>query len=195
MMKSIAFMIHYIREQAGLSGLSPFTSYIGCTTPLQQQHAVVPTLPLDRRSGCAGVVYGTELPPSYHPRPLLGNDAEVSSFAAGATNLAIMSGSPSATTDGSTSNMQEAFSTFTTNWNESVNSLQVLYPKGSNAPRNDPQGGTEFYAQPLDLTAANNVSLQYTVYFPPDFDFVKGGKLPGLYGGHKGCSGGNAAAE
>jgi hypothetical protein len=144
---------------------------------------------------------------SFHPRTILDpywattpkfsnmSEFKVSSFAAGATNLTIMSGSPSATTDGSTSNMQEAFSTFTTNWNESVNSLQVLYPKGSIAPRNDPQGGTEFYAQPLDLTAANNVSLQYTVYFPPDFDFVKGGKLPGLYGGHKGCSGGNAAAE
>jgi hypothetical protein len=72
------------------------------------------------------------------------SEFKVSSFAAGATNLAILSGSPPAMTDGSASNMQEAFSTFTTNWNESVNSLQILYPKGSNAPRNDPQGGTEF---------------------------------------------------
>ncbi len=48
---------------------------------------------------------------------------------------------------------------------------------------------------PLDITRATNASLEYSVYFPSDFDFVKGGKLPGLYGGHKGCSGGNAAVE
>jgi len=136
-------------------------------------------------------------PDYWAPSPKFTSMSEynVSSFAAGATNLAIMRGSPSAGTDGSTANMQEAFSTFTTNWNESVNSLQILYPKGSNAPRNDPQGGTEFYAHPLDLLTARNVTLQYSVYFPSDFDFVKGGKLPGMYGGHKGCSGGNSAVE
>lgn len=37
----------------------------------------------------------------------------------------------------------------------------------------------------------NNIYLSYNVYFPPYFDFVKGGKLPGLYGGDtkSGCSG------
>jgi len=136
-------------------------------------------------------------PDYWAPSPHFSNMAEynVTSFAAGATNLAIMRGSPSAIAEGTTANMQEAFSTFTTNWNESVNSLQILYPKGSNAPRNDPQGGTEFYAHPLDLLTARNVSMEYSVYFPSDFDFVKGGKLPGLYGGHKGCSGGNSAVE
>lgn len=93
------------------------------------------------------------------------------------------------------SNEQAPFSTDSAGWNESVNSLQVLYPRGSNAPHNDPQGGTEFYAIPLDLSTATNASLQYSVYFPLDFDWVKGGKLPGLYGGHKGCSGGDAAIE
>jgi hypothetical protein len=136
-------------------------------------------------------------PDYWAPSPHFSNMSEynVTSFAAGATDLAIMRGSPSAVAEGSTANMQQAFSTFTTNWNESVNSLQILYPKGSNAPRNDPQGGTEFYAHPLDLLTARNVSLQYSVYFPSDFDFVKGGKLPGMYGGHKGCSGGNSAVE
>lgn len=119
---------------------------------------------------------------------------KVSSFAAGATNLAILKGSPTDSTSES-ADPQSAFSSNQLGWNESINSLQILYPKGSTAPRNHPQGGTEFYAQPLDLSTAQNASLKYSVYFPPDFEWVKGGKLPGLYGGHKGCSGGNAAIE
>ena len=45
----------------------------------------------------------------------------------------------------------------------------------------------------VDLSAARNVSLSYSVFFPADFDFVLGGKLPGLNGGHGGCSGGKSA--
>ncbi|KAG8806240.1 hypothetical protein FRC17_005111, partial [Serendipita sp. 399] len=45
------------------------------------------------------------------------------------------------------------------------------------------------------LRKANNVTLSYSVYFPPDFDFVKGGKLPGLYGGRQRCSGGDDALD
>lgn len=158
-------------------------------TPVHVFHPLASISQLDRRA--------IFTPDYWAPSPHFSNMSEynVTSFAAGATNLAIMRGSPSAVAEGSSANMQEAFSTFTTNWNESVNSLQILYPKGSNAPRNDPQGGTEFYAHPLDLLTARNVSLQYSVYFPSDFDFVKGGKLPGMYGGHKGCSGGNSAVE
>jgi len=33
------------------------------------------------------------------------------------------------------------------------------------------------------------------VFFPAGFDFVKGGKLPGLYGGRPGCSGGDPALD
>lgn len=33
------------------------------------------------------------------------------------------------------------------------------------------------------------------MFFPADFDFVKGGKLPGMYGGHKGCSGGQDSED
>lgn len=37
----------------------------------------------------------------------------------------------------------------------------------------------------------NSMILEYKIYFPNNFDFVKGGKLPGLYGGNNdyGCSG------
>ncbi|KAJ3509201.1 hypothetical protein NLJ89_g5352 [Agrocybe chaxingu] len=56
-------------------------------------------------------------------------------------------------------------------------------------------GGAEFYASPIDISGARNVTLRYSVFFPVDFDWVLAGKLPGLYGGHTGCSGGNAALD
>lgn len=31
--------------------------------------------------------------------------------------------------------------------------------------------------------------LEYEVYFPGSFDFVMGGKLPGMHGGNLQCSG------
>ncbi|KAH9821837.1 family 14 polysaccharide lyase [Melampsora americana] len=77
--------------------------------------------------------------------------------------------------------------------------MQVLYPKGSANPdrRNNtrPIGGIGFYASPLDLSTSTNVSLYYSVFFPSNFDFNKGGKLPGLYGGSTGCSGGLESDE
>lgn len=121
---------------------------------------------------------------------------KVTAFAAGATNMGILRGSPpEAVTRSPEEAQQQAFDPSANGWNDTANCMQILYPKGSNAPSNSPQGGTEFYAHPLDITLAQNVTLQYSVYFSGDFDFVKGGKLPGLYGGHKGCSGGNSALE
>lgn len=84
--------------------------------------------------------------------------------------------------------------------------LRVNYPKGTTTPSsiyNPPGaiGGTGFYAQPIApilLSTAKTVSLEYSVYFPPEFDWVRGGKLPGLYGsdGTKaGCSGGSTATN
>lgn len=37
--------------------------------------------------------------------------------------------------------------------------------------------------------------LKYSVFFPAGFEFVKGGKLPGLYGGKTGCTGGDLAID
>ncbi|MFC4507843.1 MULTISPECIES: polysaccharide lyase [Streptomyces] len=65
--------------------------------------------------------------------------------------------------------------------------LRVRYPARSASPTvarqyDRPQGGAQLY-----LTLANGsvdaLHLRYYVRFPDDFDFVKGGKLPGLYGG------------
>ena len=73
--------------------------------------------------------------------------------------------------------------------------IQVSYPKGSINPGNDdaPVGGAGFYATPLPLADAMNVTLEYSVFFPLGFDWVLAGKLPGLYGGHMTCSGGDDA--
>lgn len=82
-----------------------------------------------------------------------------------------------------------------TPWTNASTMLQLFYPKDSVNPSGRPQGGSEFYAAPLDLRSARNVTFAYSVFFPSDFEWVKGGKLPGLYGGHTRCSGGNAALD
>ncbi|TPX33842.1 hypothetical protein SmJEL517_g03303 [Synchytrium microbalum] len=71
--------------------------------------------------------------------------------------------------------------------------MRVVYPAGSRNPAASPVGGLGFYAEPLDLTYASVVTIQFDVYFPSNFNFVLGGKLPGLYGGATGCSGGASA--
>ena len=82
-----------------------------------------------------------------------------------------------------------------TNSDNSTSILQLFFPQNSIDPARKPTGGAEFYASPLDISSAQNVSLKYSVFFPANFDFVLAGKMPGLYAGHKGCSGGNAAVD
>ena len=62
-------------------------------------------------------------------------------------------------------------------------SLKAHYPKGSYKPSVAPCGGCGFYApgpSSVDLTTAKEVLFSYSIYFPSGFQFVKGGKLPGL---------------
>jgi hypothetical protein len=135
------------------------------------------------------------LPPQFSNMDPFG----ITSYAAGEENIAVLRGAPVPWTNGTSPSTAAAEAanppSHTEKWDMGYNSLQLTYPKGSINPGNKPQGGAEFYAEPLDLRTVTNTTLQYSVYFPHDFDFVKGGKLPGLYGGHKGCSGGNAAEE
>jgi len=54
---------------------------------------------------------------------------------------------------------------------------------------------TEGAANDVDIEGASEITFTYSVYFPEGYDFVKGGKLPGIYGGTsqsaaKTCSGG-----
>lgn len=72
--------------------------------------------------------------------------------------------------------------------------LRIHYPSKSASPtvsrkEGTPQGGAQFYAT-LGMTPKTTMHLSYDVKFSSNFDFVKGGKLPGLYGG-KGNNGGN----
>lgn len=65
--------------------------------------------------------------------------------------------------------------------------LRIHYQAGSASPRfarenNMPIGGAQFYAY-LEGRHLEKALLRYKIKFPEDFDFVKGGKLPGIFGG------------
>ncbi|WP_232667380.1 polysaccharide lyase [Pseudonocardia sp. TRM90224] len=61
--------------------------------------------------------------------------------------------------------------------------LRVAYPAGSaSRSAGGPEGGLQAYLQ-LAGGPAETAELEYSVRFPAGFDFVKGGKLPGFYGG------------
>ncbi|ORY01864.1 hypothetical protein K493DRAFT_277672 [Basidiobolus meristosporus CBS 931.73] len=65
--------------------------------------------------------------------------------------------------------------------------FQVFYPRGSRTPTSPgKQGGVGIYANPVQLQ--NEATLEFQVYFPRGFNFVKGGKLPGFYGGSGDCT-------
>jgi hypothetical protein len=66
---------------------------------------------------------------------------------------------------------------------DGIKSIKAHYPEGSYKPSVDPCGGVSFYAPgppSVDLTTGKEALFSYSVYFPEGFDFVKGGKLPGL---------------
>ena len=67
-------------------------------------------------------------------------------------------------------------------------SLRVKYPKGTFSSGGGLQSLTDFGK--LGLEPRESIYLRYYVRFEPGFDFVKGGKLPGLAGG-KGNTGGH----
>ncbi|KAF8200808.1 polysaccharide lyase family 14 protein [Pholiota molesta] len=72
--------------------------------------------------------------------------------------------------------------------------MQVTYTEGSFS---HDTGGAQFYSlwNTTDGSNFNSMMVQYEVAFDSGFDWVKGGKLPGLRGGlnSTGCSGGNKA--
>lgn len=76
--------------------------------------------------------------------------------------------------------------------------LRVLYGQGSSANSCSDcanPGGAQFYTAlaamgQAGLATAPVLYLRYYVMFPPGFDFGRGGKLPGLYGGPIGSESG-----
>lgn len=76
--------------------------------------------------------------------------------------------------------------------NGSGSVLKVDYLAGSYASNSGKSaGGMGVYASPRSIFPAKSVRFLYDIYFPSNFIPVKGGKLPGLYIGKKGASGGN----
>ncbi|KAF7782557.1 CAZyme family PL14 [Agaricus bisporus var. burnettii] len=77
------------------------------------------------------------------------------------------------------------------NGNSSV--LEIIYPKGSFS---HDTGGAQWYNlwNTSDGSSFNSMLLSYELAFDSSFEWVKGGKLPGLRGGLEGtgCSGGNS---
>jgi hypothetical protein len=72
--------------------------------------------------------------------------------------------------------------------------LRATYPSNSCSPASTtdygtPQGGGQFLAI-AGLSPTNALHLRYYVRFHTNFNFVKGGKLPGLFGGTNAFSGG-----
>ncbi|VDB84555.1 unnamed protein product [Peniophora sp. CBMAI 1063] len=137
---------------------------------------------------------------SVPPRYTNFDSFSVTHYAGGQSNMEIVTAAASPTASARSvarRSPEDSVSTSAANTNQSqdLSILRVLYPEGSINPANRPQGGAQFYANPLDITEARSVTLEYDVYFPADFEFVLGGKLPGLFGGKESCSGGDAALD
>lgn len=67
--------------------------------------------------------------------------------------------------------------------------VDIQYPKGTFGG----EGGFGVYTE--HPVSAGGASFKYSVFFPEGFNFVKGGKLSGLYGGKKNCAGGDPAVD
>jgi hypothetical protein len=71
--------------------------------------------------------------------------------------------------------------------------LRVDYQRGSGTQRGDPPGGVNFKARPHCLPAAD-LTFRYKVRFAANFDWSRGGKLPGIFVGSGDASGGEHSA-
>lgn len=69
--------------------------------------------------------------------------------------------------------------------------------QGRWSPGQGEGGGVLFFAWPHGKghSLGESVRLEYQVYFPENFPWVKGGKLPGIIGGKTGCGGGDDADD
>jgi hypothetical protein len=68
---------------------------------------------------------------------------------------------------------------------EGKSATEAIYKAGSWNFKQEPRGGFSFYSPGPSafekyLSDAKEATFAYSVYFPTGFDFVKGGKLPGL---------------
>jgi hypothetical protein len=74
--------------------------------------------------------------------------------------------------------------------------LKIKYPLGSYAGPTITSKGTGFYVYPFGKTSQlTTATLEYEILFPTEFEWVKGGKLPGMFGGRPSCTGQDVAAD
>ncbi|KAI8096851.1 uncharacterized protein BX664DRAFT_257187 [Halteromyces radiatus] len=77
--------------------------------------------------------------------------------------------------------------------------MRVLYGQGSYSPKGNTQdnvqGGTVFFSRPFGNQSYAQAMVRYDMAVDPNFDWMLGGKWPGIYGGipSRGCSGGHQA--
>jgi len=66
-----------------------------------------------------------------------------------------------------------------------ANTLQVALRKGASNPyqNSEPKSGAAFSWAPHQFAPVESACLRYRIQFPKDFDFGRGGLLPGFYGG------------
>ncbi|KAK9708124.1 hypothetical protein K7432_009805 [Basidiobolus ranarum] len=97
--------------------------------------------------------------------------------------------SGSKTSFGSVSTIKDPFST-----NDDT-CYDIFYTRQSYGIEGGNNSGVHVNCKPLDDQPANRAMLSYEIGFPQDFNWVKGGKLPGLFGGstNAGCTGGREA--
>jgi hypothetical protein len=72
-----------------------------------------------------------------------------------------------------------------------VKVIKIKHPKGSCSSFCGIPNGASFRMYPFANFKGQNATLEFSVFFHSTFDFVKGGKLPGLIGGTNQCSGCN----
>lgn len=70
--------------------------------------------------------------------------------------------------------------------------MTVSLPKGSTSPHDHPRGGMSFPWQPRPVQGKTVACLGYNVFLPADFEFNRGGTLPGISGRE---ASGQAAAD
>jgi hypothetical protein len=67
--------------------------------------------------------------------------------------------------------------------------MRIKYGEGSYSPNGSSNtghaGGVDFYSRPFGNHSYARALLQYDMAFDTSFDWMRGGKLPGLYGGKK----------
>lgn len=70
--------------------------------------------------------------------------------------------------------------------------IEVIYPAGSYSPEGPIVGGFGIWTR---HRITNTARFKFSVFFPAGFNFWRGGKLPGLYGGKTSCAGGDPAVD